>query len=214
MSTSTPTQLLLLFLTTLPLHPIPSIARGHLSPSALGFPIALTLIPRTAFSTQTPRSWEVARCVQYLCWAWIGIWVWGGMRRTLMRIKKGTLRLDPEPEPSATATMSDKAGSVGKDSNQANTTSSESSTSTSTSLPSTKTNTRTTATTYTPNPLLTAIILHLISWRLSTTLMLDLPGGMSFPFDTTTLLGLGVGLVCSWGEVGRLLRIAGFKGGE
>lgn len=211
MSTTTPTQLLLLFLTTLPLHPIPSIARGHLSPSALGFPIALTLIPRTAFSTQTPRSWEMARCVQYLCWAWVGIWVWGGLSRTFVRIKKGTLRLDtePEPEPSATATVSAKAESVAKDDNQANTKSTDSST-----RPSTKTTARTAATTYTPNPLLTAIILHLISWRLSTTLMLDLPGGMSFPFDTTTLLGLGVGLVCSWGEVGRLLRIAGVKGGE
>lgn len=212
MSTSTPIQLLVLFLTTLPLPPIPSVARGHLSPSALGFPIALTLIPRTAFSTQTPRSWEVARCVQYLCWAWLGIWVWGGLSRTLVRLKKGTLRLDTEP--SATATVSAKAGSVGKDGSETNTTSTESSTSTSTEQSSTKTNTRTTATTYTPNPLLTAIILHLISWRLSTTLMLDLPGGMSFPFDTTTLLGLGVGLVCSWAEVGRLLRIAGLKGGE
>lgn len=210
MSTSTPIQLLVLYLTTLPLHPIPSIARGHLSPSAHGFPIALTLIPRTAFSTQTPRSWEVARCVQYLCWAWIGIWVWGGMRRTFVRLKRGTLRLDPEPEPSATVTVSAKAGSVGKDSNQANTTSTE----ILTAQTSTETTTRTTANTYTPNPLLTAIILHLISWRLSTTLMLDLPGGMSFPFDTTTLLGIGVGLVCSWGEVGRLLRIAGLKGGE
>jgi hypothetical protein len=220
---STTTSLIILFLSTLPLHPIPSFARGHLTPSALGFPIALTLIPREAFSTQTPKSWEVARCVQYLVWVWVGVWVWGGLRRTVLRIKKGSLRLDPkpEPEPKAKAGEGDgegelkpEAGDVGKgDRVNITTTSIPTTTNLKINLPTVPT-TNTTTGSYTPNPLLTAIILHLISWRLSTTLMLDLPGGWAYPFDTTTLIGLGVGLISAWGEIRRLLRITGLAGGK
>jgi len=63
---STPFLLILLFLITLPIPPIPSIARNHFTPSALGFPVALSFIPRSAFTTPTPRSWEVARALQGL----------------------------------------------------------------------------------------------------------------------------------------------------
>jgi hypothetical protein len=63
---STAFLLLLLFLVTLPIPPIPSNARGHFTPSALGFPVALSFIPRSAFTTPTPRSWEVARALQAL----------------------------------------------------------------------------------------------------------------------------------------------------
>jgi hypothetical protein len=58
--------LTILFLITLPIPPIPSIARGHFTPSALGFPVALSFIPRSAFTTPTPKSWEVARALQAL----------------------------------------------------------------------------------------------------------------------------------------------------
>jgi len=61
------------------------------------------------------------------------------------------------------------------------------------------------------SPLFTAIPLHLLSWRLATTLILpDLPEAWKWPFDATTLIGTGVGLICSWAEVWALLALLGF----
>jgi hypothetical protein len=91
---STPFLLLLLFLVTLPIPPIPSIARGHFTLSALGFPVALSFIPRSAFTTPTPRSWEVARALQALVTVWVGMGAVRGMKRTWKRIRGGTVRLD------------------------------------------------------------------------------------------------------------------------
>jgi hypothetical protein len=63
------------------------------------------------------------------------------------------------------------------------------------------------------SPLLTAIPLHLLSWRLATTLILpDLPEAWKWPFDATTLIGTGVGLISSWAEVWGLFTILGFGG--
>jgi hypothetical protein len=66
-------------------------------------------------------------------------------------------------------------------------------------------------TSFMDSPLITAIPLHLLSWRLATTLILpDLPEAWKWPFDATTLIGLGTGLICSWAEVWGLLNILGF----
>jgi hypothetical protein len=186
---SLPAYLTLSFLLTLPIPPIPSPARGHLTPSALGFPVALSLIPRSAFTTQTPRSWEIARCVQYLVWAWGVVVFFRGLRRTYQRMRKGTLKLDEVSSPTGTGTDETKKNGT------------------------TTTTTVKVRTSYTPSPIWTTIILHLISWRLATTLILpDLPGSWKWPFDVTTLIGLSVGLASSWAEVWRILRILGFIG--
>jgi hypothetical protein len=91
---STPLLLILLFLLTLPIPPSVSIERGHLSASAFGFPIALTFIPRSAFTTQTPRSWEVARCIQALVTVWVGMGALRGMKNTWTRIRGGSVKLN------------------------------------------------------------------------------------------------------------------------
>ena len=66
-------------------------------------------------------------------------------------------------------------------------------------------------TSFMDSPLLTAIPLHLLSWRLATTLILpDLPEAWKWPFDATTLIGTGVGLICSWAEVWALFALLGF----
>lgn len=68
-----------------------------------------------------------------------------------------------------------------------------------------------TQTSFMESPLLTAIPLHLLSWRLATTLILpDLPEAWEWPFDATTLIGTGVGLICSWAEVWGLFTLLGF----
>ena len=90
----TPLLLTLLFLITLPIRPVASIARGHLTPSALGFPVALSFIPRSAFTTPTPRSWEVARALQALVTVWVGMGAVRGMKRTWRRIRGGSARLN------------------------------------------------------------------------------------------------------------------------
>jgi len=99
----TPLLLTLLFLITLPIPPIASIARGHLTPSALGFPVALSFIPRSAFTTPTPRSWEVARALQALVTVWVGMGAIRGMKRTWRRIRGGSARLN---EPAGTGAFS------------------------------------------------------------------------------------------------------------
>ena len=91
---STPFLLILLFLITLPIPPIPSIARGHFTPSALGFPVALSFIPRSAFTTPTPKSWEVARSLTALVTVWVGMGAVRGMKRTFQRMRGRTVRLD------------------------------------------------------------------------------------------------------------------------
>jgi len=185
--------IILLFLLTLPIPPLPSFARGHFTPSAFGFPTALAFIPRHVFTTtSTPRSWEVARCVQYLVWAWAGVGFLQAVGRTVMRLKRGSLKLERPNEGNSTDTSTPG-------------TASNHTTRTAVVLVGTRN--------YTPKPLLTALALHLISWRLATTLILpDLPGAWKWPFNLTTLIGLGTGLVCSWGEVGRLLMILGITG--
>jgi hypothetical protein len=65
------------------------------------------------------------------------------------------------------------------------------------------------------SPLLTAIPLHLLSWRLATTLILpDLPEAWKWPFDATTLIGTGVGLICIWAEVWGVFALSGRGGGR
>lgn len=200
---SLPTTLLLLFLLTLPIPPLASLARGHFSPSAFGFPTALAFIPRTVFTTTTtPRSWEVARCVQYLVWSWAGIGFLQALGRTVMRLKRGTLKLDHDQDEGQSG-GSDK-GNTTSDIDADGKVASARITTTKHEIKSSNGHN------FTPKPLLTALVLHLISWRLATTLILpDLPGAWRWPFDLTTLIGLGTGLLCSWGEVWRVLRIAG-----
>jgi len=100
---STAILLILLFLITLPIPPTLSIARGHLSPSAFGFPIALSFIPRSAFTTKTPRSWEVARALQALVTVWVAMGAMRGLKRTWRRIRGGSMRLDPDASKAAAA---------------------------------------------------------------------------------------------------------------
>lgn len=107
---STPILLTLLFLLTLPIPPIPSVERGHFTSSALGFPIALTFIPRSAFTVQTPKSWEVARCIQALVTVWVGIGAFRGIKRTWARLRGKTMKLDHTGELIVTSLFSRSLG--------------------------------------------------------------------------------------------------------
>lgn len=40
--------------------------------------------------------------------------------------------------------------------------------------------------------------------------MLPLPEAWNWPFDATTLIGTGAGLICSWAEVWGLMTLFGF----
>lgn len=203
-----PSYLNILFLLTLPIPPLPSFERGHWTISAFGFPTALSLIPREVFiTTPTPRSWEVARCVQYLVWAWAGLGVLQAVRRTVIRLKRGSLRLDHAS--GGTDTSTSTKGSTGTNTNTD--TSDLKSPSSAPTGPATITPPRYPLSSQ--SALWTTIILHLISWRLATTLILpDLPGAWKWPFDLTTLIGISTGLICSWGEVWSLLQMTGLAG--
>lgn len=191
--------LAVLFSSTLPVLPTASRARGHFTPSALGFPTALTMIPRSMFKTQTPRSWEVARCVQYLVWAWAVVTCLQAVTRTYQRVKRGSLKLDPKAEGTSTPSKSTAGGINSPAPAPAPSASTPSSSSSR----------------YTPSPFFTTLLLHLISWRLATTLIQpNLPGAWNWPYDATTLIGLGTGLACSWSEVWTILQITGLVGGE
>ena len=205
---STAILLILLFLITLPIPPTLSIARGHLSPSAFGFPIALSFIPRSAFTTKTPRSWEVARASQALVTVWVAMGAMRGLKRTWRRIRGGSMILNPDTSKAGEGAGAGQQG--GKNDSDSDVNAGMSFRAERLCIRQADITVPTPSSTFLESPLLTAIPLHLLSWRLATTLILpDLPQAWKWPFDATTLIGLGTGLICSWTEVWNLLSLFG-----
>lgn len=207
---SLPLSLLFTFLSTLLLRPYPSGPRGHFGTSAFAFPSALTVLPQQAFaSAQTPRSWDVARATQYLMAAWLVVAGGQAISRTVKRVRGGRASAGGGGA-GATSGKEGKevAGGVGiKEADSA--------VSQATGANKIVKQSSRVAGDICPRPILIALLLHAISWRLAVTLILpDLPGAWKWPFDTTTILGLATGLACSWSEVWRVMRLLGIAGGE
>jgi hypothetical protein len=100
------TSLLLILLASFPVIPLPT--RPSLSPPALLHPIHLTLLPASTFVSLPPplsRSYDVARSLERLAWAWALLGLSNAVWRIVVRVTRLTRRW---------AGRGDKRGDAGK----------------------------------------------------------------------------------------------------
>ncbi|KAL7420455.1 hypothetical protein Q5752_004405 [Cryptotrichosporon argae] len=181
-----PSVLALLALLLASLFIQPRPQSRHFFPSRLAAPLPMALLPLPPRVLETfPRPWRAARPVEHLAIAYAVLGAAAVGWRAGLRFARGRPADD-----AARAKDTDEDKGKGKPA-------------------------RAGPRPVIQAPLAIAALLHLASWRLMAAPPAGAPTDWAWPYDLSTVLGLGVAVVVVLGETGRLLRLgAGPRGNE